>query len=182
MRTGRGPQLVTHLLGITPHGSGEREERRGGSEGRAAPPASTTQHPPASVRPRGPSSPKRAPEPRAAPAPVRPAPPASGPSLTPTFRQLPVCPPHLDPLPDARRHVPGPRAPRPRPSRSPSEAALRTARGSWRPSGCPSYAAAADDAAAATERYPRYLRRPGRRLAAPILKNSRRCLSEPVWR
>lgn len=156
--------------------------REGGSEGRAAPPASPPQHPPAFVRPRHLGSPKRSTEPRGAPVPARPAPPASIPSLTPTFPRLPVSPPHLDPLPDARRHVPGPRAPRPRPSRSPSEAALRAASGSWRPSGCPFYAAAAGDAADATERYPRYLRRPGRRLDAPILKNSRRCMSEPVWR
>lgn len=54
------------------HASPERGEGGGwrGSEGRAAPPASTPQRPPASVRPRGPSSPKRAPEPRGAPAPA----------------------------------------------------------------------------------------------------------------
>lgn len=101
--------------------------------------------------------------------------------LTRTFPQLRARPPHLDPLPDARRHVPEPLAPGDRQSRSPSETALREASRSWRPSGCLLYAAAGD-AANATERYPRYLRRPGRRLGAPILKNSRRSPNEPDWR
>lgn len=52
-----------------------------------------------------------------------------------TFPQLRARRPHLDPLPDARRHVPEPPAPGARPSRSSSEAALREASRSWRPSG-----------------------------------------------
>lgn len=103
--------------------------------------------------------------------------------LNRTFPHLRARPPHLDPLPDARRHVPEPPAPGARTSRSPSEAALREASRSWRPSGYLLYAAAAaGDAADATERYPRYLLRPGRRLGAPILKNSRRSRSKPDWR